>query len=180
MSMNRHDRTLEILYGICKSNAYYTRVYGDLPKTGYRPIAISLPKNKGAQTFSYEFRPDLWARLQKGGVDVIEIWDEQSEAGAFQDFLLAALTPGIARFSVICFDQKTVERCRTVATLVLSLVHDDQGHRLLDPSEVCRRVVSVPESSQDDDTRLASFLRKELVYLRTPEASNPRPPVARK
>jgi hypothetical protein len=169
MSLNRHDLVVKVAYDLCKANSNYEVVYGDLPDTLFKPIVIPAgPQDspgKEAVSFSYDFRPDVWARLRSGGVDVIEIWDEQSEAGAVQDFVLAALTPGIATLSIVCFDQKTVNHARDLATFLLSSIHDGKGRGLLDPEQVGRRTFFVPEPIQNDDGEIGKLVKAKLGDL---------------
>lgn len=170
MSLDRHNRAVKIAYDLCKASSNYEAVYGDLPNTLFKPIVISArppssPEKKGAVPFAYEFRPDVWGKLHSGGVDVIEIWDEQSEAGAVQDFVLAGLTPGITTLSIVCFDQKTVDHARELATFLLSSLHDEGGRRLLDPEQVGRRTFFVPEPIQNDDGEIRKLMRGKLDDL---------------
>ena len=170
MSLNRHDRVVKIAYDLCKASAIYKVVYGDLPKTLFKPIVISAgPRGsrgkEDTRSLGYEFRPDVWGKLRSGGVDVIEIWDEQSEAGGVQDFVLTALTPGITTLSIICFDQKTVDHAQELATFLLSSIHDEKGRKLLDPEHVRRRTFFVPESMQNDDGEIRRLAKEKLGDL---------------
>ena len=170
MSLNRHDRVVKIAYDLCRASPNYRAVYADLPKTRFKPIVISAgrgsERGKGvAAPLTYEFRPDVWGKLRSGGVDVIEIWDEQSEAGAVRDFVLAALTPGVRTFSIICFDQKTSDRAREVAAVVLSSIHDGEGRLLLDPEQVGPRTFFVPERIQNDDGGVRKLVKEKLGDL---------------
>jgi len=165
MLASRHDRTVEILYGLCKAHRSYRAVYADHLETPFKPIEISPSHVMGLQGKPYRFRPDLWARLKNNKIDLIEVWDEQSEAGGVQDFVLAALTPRIATFTIVCFDKATVDNAKALAGVILPSLHDEEGNRLLDPSEVTSRIIGVPEQIQNDDAALKKFLSDRLKSL---------------
>lgn len=161
---NRHDRVVEILYGVCKAQGSYRIVYADHLKVPFKPIMItSATEGEGLQT--HPFKPDVWAKRPNRLVDVFEVWDEQSDAGAVQNLLLSALTPKLATMTIICFDQISVDKARKLATLVLSSVFNKEGKMLLNPAEVSRRVILISEKIQNDDAAVKKFLEGKLRPL---------------
>lgn len=161
MLQNRHDRVIEILFGICKAHRSYKEVYADHLRTPFKPIMIPSAEESGRPQ-SYKFRPDVWARLPSKKIDVLEVWDEQSEAGGVQDLILTALTPGLATLTIICFDQMSVDKAKGLARTVLSSVYSKNGEVLLSPDDVARRVILIPEGIQNDDTAIKEFLKDKL------------------
>jgi len=158
---NRHDRVVEILYGVCRAHRPYTAVYADHLRAPFKPIGI--PAGKGGEVSKvYHFRPDVWARLSNGKIDVIEVWDEQSEAGGVQDLILTALTPRLNSMTIVCFDEAAVAKAKELASAVLSAAYNGSGSLLLDPSEVARRVILVPEKIQSDDAAIKQLVKDRL------------------
>jgi len=157
---NRHDRVVEILYGVCRAHRSYKEVFADHVNARFKPIEIPWSDGGG---HSYHFKPDVWARYPDRKVDVIEVWDEQSEAGGIQDMTLTAITPGLESMTIICFDQSAVEKAKELAGVVLSSVHNSRGGFLLDPAEVMRQTVLVPEKIQSDDAAIKSLLKEGLA-----------------
>jgi hypothetical protein len=171
MLASRHDRTVEILYGLCKAHRSYTEVYADHLKTPFKPIALKPPAGGKSQGEQHLFKPDVWAKTRDDRVDLFEVWDEQSEAGGVMDVSLAALTPNVASLSIVCFDKTTVYNAKSLALTILSSIHNERGENPLDPSDVVRRVISIPAYVQNEDAALKSLLADKLKQLWTSKQS---------
>jgi hypothetical protein len=161
---NRHDRVVEILYNLCKTRGPYKAVYADHIGVPARSIQIHSPRG-GGELKGHSFMPDVWGRLPNGKVDVLEVWDEQSEAGGVQNLLWTALTPHLNSMAIVCFDQKSVEHAKELTRLILSSIFNGKGEPFVDPEEVARRIIVIPKKSHNDDLAIRALLELKFRPL---------------
>lgn len=161
MASNQHDVTIKILYELCKA-CNYEDVYADHISVPYKIVPILSSHGRGTPEV-YSYHPDVWCKYKKTKkLDVIEVWDEQLEDASVADVILSALAPNIATLSIICFDEKTANLAKKLSKVILGSVYDEKGGLLLDPSNVLKFILRIPDNIQGDQVKVKSYLKKNL------------------
>ncbi len=162
MAKNRHDRVIEILYKIVKRDKSYGKVYADHIVKDYKSINV-LSRNKRSAAEVYPYYPDLWCEYRsKKKIDVIEVWDSQSEEASAEDIILSVINPEVASLSIICFDEQQYKLANKLKKVILSNIFNEKGEQLLDSVYV--GITLIPKEILNNDNKLKAFLIKKLNY----------------
>lgn len=164
-----HDVIVELLFELCnetKTDAgkpVYRSVYADHIGRKYRPIILAshVPKKTPV---ALKYNPDVWAQVKrKQCFDICEVWHSETEVEAVQDIVYSSLVDGIRYLHIVCTGENLTDRdAKNLVNLILRKIHDDEGKKLLDPTDVY--ITDLPQKLWNDRIKMKDYLKKKLKF----------------
>ena len=167
---NLHDEIVEILFELCKETKtdagkpIYSSVYADHIGRKYKPLILTAYIGKKKKPLAKKYSPDVWAQVKrKGFFDICEVWHSETEAEAVEDILFSSLVGGVRYLHIVCTGENlTSEEAEELVDFVLHRIHDEEGNKLLDASDVY--IADIPEKLWDDSVKIKKYLKRELAF----------------